>query len=216
MAQLFHRSSNTIARASVVAGVVLVGSGLWLADTVFRSSYFTDVGIPKSQVIQFSHRHHVQGLGLDCRYCHTSVEKAAFAGIPPTETCMTCHSQIWADSPMLQPVRDSYQNNTPLVWERVHDLPDYSYFDHSAHVNNGIGCTTCHGQVDEMPLMWKEHSLYMEWCLDCHRHPEQHLRPRDQIVSVSWEPPADQAVRGMSLAEEYQIKSFINCSTCHR
>ncbi len=190
--------------------------GLWLADAFYRSSYFTDVGVPKDQVVQFSHTHHVAGLGIDCRYCHTSVEESAFAGIPPTETCMTCHSQIHSEEPMLQPVRESYQNNTPLVWNRVHDLPDFVYFNHSAHVKNGVGCTTCHGQVDEMPLMWKENSLYMEWCLDCHRNPERYLRPPEDIFSVTWSAPVDQLSRGAALIDEYKIQKFTNCSTCHR
>jgi hypothetical protein len=216
MAQLFHRSTNTVARVSIFAAVIAVGLLLWTADAVYRSSYFTDVGVPLEQVVPFSHKHHVNGLGLDCRYCHTSVEQSAFAGIPPTETCMTCHSQIWLDSPMLEPVRESFRTNTPLRWNRVHDLPDFVYFDHSAHVQNGIGCTSCHGQVDQMPLMWRDASLYMEWCLECHRAPEQYTRPREDVFSVDWQPPSDQLERGRKLVREYQIETFTNCSTCHR
>jgi hypothetical protein len=216
MAQLFHRSTNTIARVSIVTAVISAALLLWLADALYRSSYFTDVGIPREQVVPFSHKHHVNGLGLDCRYCHTSVEQSAFAGIPPTETCMTCHSQIWGDSPMLEPVRESYRTNTSLRWNRVHDLPDYVYFDHSVHVQNGIGCTSCHGQVDQMPLVWREASLYMEWCLECHRAPERFVRPKGEVFSVSWQAPSDQIEQGKRLVREYEIESSTDCSTCHR
>jgi hypothetical protein len=216
MAQLFHRSINTVARVSIIVAVVSAGLFLWAADAVYRSPYFTDVGIPREQVVPFSHKHHVNGLGLDCRYCHTSVEKAAFAGIPPTETCMTCHSQIWQDSEMLEPVRESYQTNKALKWNRVHDLPDFVYFDHSAHVQNGIGCTSCHGQVDQMPLMWRDASLYMEWCLECHRAPENFVRPREEVFSMEWTPPADQKEQGRKLVQQYEIESLTDCSTCHR
>ena len=144
----------------------------------------------------FSHAHHVGGIGIDCRYCHTSVEKAAFAGIPPTKTCMNCHSQIWNQSPTLEPVRESYRTDKSIEWVKVHDLPDFVYFNHSAHVNKGVGCTTCHGRVDKMPLMWQEESLQMEWCLDCHRAPEKYVRPRAEVFNVAWEAAAEPARRG--------------------
>ncbi len=215
MAQIFHRSTNTLARVSIFGAVFLLGFLVWLSATVYRSAYFTDVGEAQEQAVPFSHKHHVNGLGLDCRYCHASVEESAYAGIPPTETCMTCHSQIWADSPMLEPVRASYRDNRPLQWNRVHDLPDYAYFNHSAHVKNGIGCTTCHGMVDQMPLMWNANPMHMEWCLNCHRNPEKYVRPRDQIFNVDWRPPPDQIEQGRRLVEEYQIETFVYCSTCH-
>ena len=144
----------------------------------------------------FSHEHHVRGLGIDCRYCHTSVEKSSFAGIPPTETCMTCHSQIWTDSPMLEPVRTSLRTNTPIRWNRVHDLPDYVYFNHGIHVQKGVGCVSCHGRVDQMPLTWKAEPMTMEWCLSCHRNPEKHLRPREEVFNMDWVPPEDQVDAG--------------------
>lgn len=216
MAQIFHRSTNTVARVSIFGAVFLLGFLVWLSATVFRSAYFTDVGEAQEQIVPFSHKHHVNGLGIDCRYCHTSVEESAFAGVPPTETCMTCHSLIWNDSPMLAPVRESYATGESLEWIRVHDLPDFVYFNHSVHLTKGIGCTTCHGQIDQMPLVWKVNTLYMEWCLECHRNPERHVRPRDQIFNVEWTPPADQLEQGRRLVEEYDVESLTYCSTCHR
>ena len=178
MAQLFHPRSNTIARASIAGAVLLLTGLVWAVTALNLSSYSTRVEIPRDQPVPFSHKHHVSGLGLDCRYCHTSVETSAFAGMPPTETCITCHSQIWSDSPMLEPVRASWRNNESIHWTRVHDLPGFVYFNHSIHINKGIGCQTCHGRVDLMPLMWKVNSLHMGWCLDCHRAPEKYIRPK--------------------------------------
>src|SRR5439155_22394064 len=158
-------------------------------------------------------------IGIDCRYCHTSVEKAAFAGIPPTKTCMNCHSQIWAQSPYLEPVRESFRTDKSLEWTRVNDLPDFVYFDHSIHVNKGVGCETCHGRVDQMPLTWKANDLHMAWCLDCHRHPENFLRPKDQVFTMGWQPPTDQRTLGRQLVEQYHIEpafKLTNCSICHR
>jgi hypothetical protein len=170
--------------------------------------------------VQFSHEHHVNALGIDCRYCHTSVETSSFAGIPPTETCMTCHSQIWRDSPMLAPVRDSLAKNEPIPWNRVHDLPDYAYFNHSVHVAKGVGCASCHGRVDQMPLIWKDAPLTMEWCLGCHREPERHLRPRDQIFSMTWTAGGEreQLELGRKLLQENHVPvhRLSDCSTCHR
>src|SRR5689334_1771480 len=181
MAQIFHRSTNTISRFTIFGSLVVVAVGLWAALQLERSPYTTFAGVARPQPVPFSHEHHVRGLGIDCRYCHTSVEKSGFAGIPPTETCMTCHSQIWTDSPMLEPVRTSLRTNTPIRWNRVHDLPDYAYFNHAIHVNKGVGCVSCHGQVDQMPLTWKAEPMTMEWCLSCHRNPENHLRPVAEV-----------------------------------
>lgn len=174
------------------------------------------VNVPISQPVPFSHEHHVRGLGIDCRYCHTTVEVSAFAGIPPTETCMTCHSQIWTDAEMLEPVRQSYQNNVPLTWNRVYDLPGFVYFNHSIHVSKGIGCSTCHGQVDSMPLMWRVTPLTMAWCLECHRAPERYVRPREAVFSMSYRPPANQLELGRKLIGEYNIRKLTDCYTCHR
>jgi hypothetical protein len=188
----------------------------------------TQVNIARAQPVPFSHQRHVQDLGLDCRYCHTSVEDEAFAGIPPTHTCMTCHSQIRTESQILEPVRASYRTGQPLQWTRVHDLSDFVYFDHSIHVNKGIGCETCHGRVEQMPLMWKTETLQMEWCLQCHRHPENYIRPTEEIFTPNWDPSAseqgDQAVsarqqlRGADLVQAYNIETgrLDDCSICHR
>ncbi|MET0554325.1 MAG: cytochrome c3 family protein, partial [Vicinamibacteria bacterium] len=165
--QIFHHSTNTLAKVSIFGALVAAGLGLWLVLEINRSPYVTNAGVARIQPVQFSHQHHVGGLGLDCRYCHTSVETAAVAGIPPTKTCMNCHSQIWSTSPELEPVRESFRTGNSLEWIRVHDLPEFAYFNHSAHVNKGVGCSTCHGRVDRMPLVWQEKSLQMEWCLEC-------------------------------------------------
>jgi Cytochrome c7 and related cytochrome c len=219
MAQIFHPSTNTLSRLTLFSALFLLAFLLWVLAQYQRSSYVTQADQEIEQPVQFSHKHHVADDGIDCRYCHTSVETAAFAGIPPTETCMNCHTQIFRDSPYLEPVRESYQTDQPIQWVRVHKLPDYVYFDHSIHVNKGVGCSTCHGRVDQMPLIRQVVSLQMEWCLGCHRQPELALRPRDQIFTMDWQPPADQLERGRELAKTYHIRTvaeLTSCSTCHR
>ena len=215
MAQIFHPSTNTFSRASIFGAVFILGALLWLVAAVNRAPYVTREGIARAQPVPFSHKHHVQGLGVDCRYCHTTVEDTAFAGLPPTKTCMTCHTQIWADSPMLEPVRQSFRTGQSITWTRVHDLPDFVYFDHSIHVKKGVGCVTCHGQVDAMPLMWQARSLHMEWCLECHRAPERFVRPREQVFNMTWVPPSPNTL-GPQLAQEYHLQSLTSCSVCHR
>ena len=212
MSQIFHRSANTISRVSIFGAVFVVAGLLVVFDEVNRSPWVTQAGIARGQPIQFSHERHVAGNGLDCRYCHTSVEDSSFAGIPPTKTCMSCHSQIFANSPFLEPVRESFRTGRSIQWTRVHDLPDFVYFNHSIHVNKGVGCTTCHGQVDRMPLMWQEKSLQ----IDCHRSPELYVRPREAVFSVEYTPPGDQLQLGRRLVAEYQIQRLTSCSTCHR
>ena len=214
--QVFHPSTNTLARVSIYGAVFFVAGMLWMLAAVNRSSYVTDAGVPVDQPVPFSHKHHVTGIGIDCRYCHTSVEESAFAGMPATETCMSCHSQIWADSPMLEPVRASARTGQPIQWIRVHDLPNFVYFDHSIHIKKGIGCASCHGRVDQMPLMWKQNTLNMEWCLDCHNQPEQHVRPREEVFNMQYEAPPDQAALGAKLVKEYKIEKMTDCWTCHR
>ena len=219
MPQVFHRSANSLSRLSIFGVVFFFAGLLWLIAQVNRSSFVTETDVVRAQPVPFSHEHHVGGLGIDCRYCHTSVEVSSFAGLPPTATCMNCHSQIWSGSDMLKPVRDSYQSGVPIRWTRVHNLADFVYFDHSIHVNKGVGCVTCHGRVDRMPLMWQDQSLQMEWCLDCHRAPEQYLRPREQIFNMSWRPQTDQRSLGLQLVQQYNIQSareLTSCSTCHR
>ncbi|MGD9647018.1 MAG: cytochrome c3 family protein [Pirellulales bacterium] len=191
MAQLFHPSMNTFSRVTIFGAVFLLAGAFWLASVWSRSNYVTEVGVVRDQPVPFSHEHHVAGLGIDCRYCHTSVETSASAGMPSTATCMNCHARIWNQSPLLEPVRASYRTGESLEWTRVHDLPDYVYFNHSVHVAAGVGCASCHGRVDKMPLMWREHTLHMDWCLECHRNPEPHRRPRDQVFNLAWEPPGE-------------------------
>jgi hypothetical protein len=216
MSQIFRPIANTLARASLI-GILLLAAVLFgLAEEVSRTSWVTRVRVPREQPIQFSHERHVAGNGIDCRYCHTSVETSSFAGIPPTKTCMNCHSQIFSTSPFLEPVRESYRSGIPLQWTRVHDLPDFVYFNHSIHVDKGVGCTTCHGQVDRMPLMWSVASLLMEWCIDCHRGPERYIRPREAVFSVDYQPPSNQLEVGRQLVAAYSVQQLTSCSTCHR
>lgn len=216
MPQIFRPSANSIARTSIVLAVIGLGLGGAMLDKVQRSPWVTRAYEIRDQPIQFSHERHVGGNGIDCRYCHTSVEESSYAGIPPTKTCMNCHSLIFSDSPFLEPVRESFRSGRSIQWTRVHDLPDFVYFDHSIHVAKGVGCTTCHGQVGRMPLMWQEQSLLMEWCLDCHRNPEQYVRPREAVFRTDYEPPANQLELGRRLVAEYQIQKLTSCSTCHR
>ena len=219
MAQIFHRSTNFISRFTVFAAVFIVGLAITVVIAVARSPYITNQNVVREQPVQFSHKHHVGDDGIDCRYCHTSVETSAVAGIPPTKTCMNCHSLLFANSQYLEPVRESYRTGNSIAWVKVHRLPDFVYFNHSIHVNKGIGCSTCHGQVNQMPLMWQASPLLMQWCLDCHRAPEPNLRARDQIFNMAWKPAPNQAELGQQLAKEYNLRSaaeLTSCSTCHR
>ena len=232
MAQIFPSSANNYAKATILAVPVLAVVALSAYLVFMRSPLITNQNVARSQPVPFSHKHHVGGLGIDCRYCHTSVEESATAGIPPTKTCMNCHSQIWTNAALLEPVRYSYRSGSSLQWEKVNDLPDFAYFNHSIHVNKGVGCNTCHGKVDEMPLMFQNASLQMEWCLECHRNTEKNLRPRAEVFNMKYEPPSrnhavsvdgveywDQAKLGTFLHAKYKLRSvrdITSCSTCHR
>ena len=219
MAQIFHKSANNIAKISMIAAVVLAGVAGFAFTQIARSSYLTGRYLEKQQPVQFSHKHHVGDDGIDCRYCHTTVETTATAGMPPTQTCMNCHSQIWSDSDYLEPVRASFRDNKPIEWERVHDLPEYTYFNHSIHVAKGVGCSTCHGQIDNMPAVFQENTLQMEWCVACHRQPEKFIRPKAEIFNMAYQPgDIDQKDRD-KLKIDYKIRSkemMTSCSTCHR
>lgn len=216
MSQLFRPGANTFAKASVIAGLgVALGLG-GILNNIERTSYVTDVNVPRDQPVMFTHKHHVSGVGMDCRYCHSSVEVSSSAGIPSTEVCMGCHSQIWSEAPILEPVRESWRSGRSIQWNRVHDLPGYVYFNHSIHVTKGMGCQTCHGQVDKMPMVWKENTLLMEWCLDCHREPEKYIRPKDQVFNMEYKPAANQAELGAKLVAEYKVRKLTDCSICHR
>lgn len=227
MAQLFPAYANTIARLALP----VLGGGLvavaWGVHTALFSSYTTEVAVPKAQPVPFSHQHHVGELGIDCRYCHTGVEDSAFAGLPATEICMTCHSQIWRDASVLEPVRESWRTGRPLRWTRVYDLPDYVAFDHSIHVRKGIGCVSCHGRVDQMPLLAKAASLYMRWCLECHRDPERHRQLPSEVFTMRDEPLEGFGVlrekkqipetSRMSATETFpHAHRLEDCSICHR
>jgi len=224
--QIFHRSTNTLSKVSIFGAVFIVAALGWVMMVLARSPYTTDAGVARIQPVPFSHEHHAGDLGIDCRYCHAAVESSPFAGLPPTKTCMNCHAQIWVGSSMLEPIRESYRTGKSIEWQRVHRLPGFVYFDHSIHVKKGVGCVTCHGRVDRMPLLYQEQSLQMEWCLECHREPERFVRPRQQIFNLGWEPshetdpitgqPYDQAALGQKLVEEYRIERLTSCSTCHR
>jgi len=219
MPQIFPKALNPIGRIIVIGLPLLAASTGVAAAAFYRSSYATGVYEVPPQPVAFSHAHHVGGLGLDCRYCHTSVETSSFANVPPTKTCMNCHSQIWSTSPMLEPVRASFRTGQSIRWTRIHDLPDFVYFNHSIHVNKGVGCESCHGRVDKMPLTWAVASLQMDWCLDCHRHPEKVLRPQAFITTMGYQPPGDQEEIGRRLLGEYHIQDarvLTSCSTCHR
>ena len=216
MPQIFHQSTNTISKVSIFGAIFALSGGLWALLELSRSPWVTQANVARDQPVPFSHQHHVGGMGLDCRYCHTAVETSAVAGVPPTKTCMNCHSQIWGDSPTLEPVRESFRSDRSIAWVRVHDLPDFAYFNHSAHVNKGVGCTTCHGPIDKMPLVHQQASLQMEWCLECHRHPERYVRPKEEVFSVQWTPPADQLEKGRDLVRKYGIHPRTSCSACHR
>lgn len=213
MPQVFHPSTNTISRVSVFGAVGLVAGAVGVGVMTVRSPYATGVGVIRSQPIPFSHQHHVGEAGIDCRYCHRGVEREASAGLPSTEICLGCHSQLWADSEMLQPVQASWEGNTPIGWVRVHDVPDFVYFHHGTHVVHGVACEACHGRVDRMPLTWRSATLHMEWCLECHRNPEQHLRPANAVLAMGWKrsdhPPPDTAATS-------QVHARTDCSACHR
>lgn len=216
MTQIFHPSTNSISRVTIFGALFFMAGLFGVLGVVVRSPYITGENVVREQPVPFSHKHHVADDGLDCRYCHTTVETSSFAGLPSTDICMNCHSQLYTDSPILEPVRASYQTGVPIPWVRVHNLPDYVYFNHSIHVNKGVGCSTCHGQVDEMPLVWQTQTLYMEWCLQCHRNPEQYVRPRAEVFNMNWQPPANQTALGTQLVAAYHIDRKTSCSVCHR
>lgn len=219
MPQIFHPRANVVVRYGIPGLVAFIGILLLAWVRADWSPWETRQGNVIKQPVPFSHEHHVSGLGIDCRYCHTTVEESSTAGMPDTHTCMTCHSQVWTDAPVLEPVRDSYREEKPIQWVRVYDLPDYVYFDHSIHVNKGVACETCHGRVDQMPITYKEHALYMSWCLDCHRAPWEQIRPKEFVFAFGYDIPTElQHEVGRRLVEEYDIRleQLTDCSICHR
>ena len=218
----FPRRANYLLPACVI---VAIGLGTYLPTIMLLgfSPRTKDVGYRPQQPVPFDHALHAGALGMDCRYCHSTVEHAAFAAVPPTQTCMGCHSTIKPDSPLLKPVRESFADDRPLAWRKVHDLPDFAHFDHAVHVAKGVGCSTCHGAVNEMTQVFQAEALSMAWCLDCHRAPERHLRPRDQVTNPRFDAQRDtgmsQRALGERLRAEYGIANqafMTSCSTCHR
>lgn len=220
MAQIFRPSFNTIARVSIFGAAFGALGAIGLAYGLMKSQHQTRVSFVIEQPVAFSHAHHSGELGIDCRYCHTSVEWNKYATVPPTHTCMSCHSQIWDDSPMLKPVRDSLANNQPLEWQKIHDLPGFVYFNHGIHVQKGVGCVSCHGRVDQMKLTYKAEPMTMEWCLNCHRNPEKYLRPVEEVFNAEYAlSTEDQLKKGLELKTKYNIHSayyLTNCTVCHR
>ena len=220
MPQIFHRAFNTISLVTIYGAVLFLALIGWGLSLLVRSPYATNAGLTREQPVPFSHAHHVNELGIDCRYCHQSAEESNFAGIPPTKTCMNCHSQVWVGAEMLAPVRESWKSGKPIQWNRVHRLGEFCYFNHSVHVKKGIGCASCHGRVDHLHLMRQENTLLMEWCLDCHRAPEKHVRPRDQVFNMAFKPQdagyASQEEMGKDLVEKYNIRTKQSCNACHR
>ena len=235
MPQVFPKGMNVIARLMVLGLPVLGGSGVVAGAAFYRSDYTTGTREVVEQPVPFSHKHHVAQLGIGCQYCHTSAEVSASAGFPPTRTCMNCHQQIWVSADLLQPVRKSFESsvaagaNQPIPWTKVHNVPHYTYFNHSIHLAKGVGCVSCHGRVDEMNLLFQTKTLLMEWCLDCHRAPEKHLRPREEVYNLTWKAedrinkatgqPYDQVTLGKELKEQYQVREasvLTNCTMCHR
>ena len=219
MPQIFPPAMNFISKVTLFGSLLAAAFLLWVSLVFGRSSFGTGMGEVHEQPVPFSHEHHVGELGIDCRYCHTSVERSAFAGIPPTETCMNCHRQIWTNAELLEPIRASYRDNIPVQWTRINDLPDFVYFNHSVHIAKGMGCVTCHGPVNKMQLTFQHASLQMEWCISCHRDPAPNVRPREEVFNIDWQPPADSGVAHVlqaKLVKQYNVRSLTSCSTCHR
>lgn len=241
MAQLFHPATNTISRLSLVIFGFLGPAGtLVVATGVSRSPFNTKVGVPISQPVAFSHEHHTVELGIDCRYCHSQVEKSPVAGVPPTETCMSCHSQIWTNSPLLEPVRESYRTGKPLAWNQVNSVPEFVYFPHNIHIARGLSCNNCHGPVQKMMLTYKGQAFFMVWCLNCHRQPEKYIQPREAVwdlyldnqrgtltpreqalingAGTKYHPSSEELAQGETYLQKYHIRkeSLTDCAICHR
>jgi len=243
MAQLFSKNTNYLAKVGVLTLALVVGSLIGIAIGLYNSPFYSNQNTIQPQPVPFSHAHHVKGLGIDCRYCHTSVEKSGYAGIPSTKTCMTCHSQLWTNAALLEPVREAYRTGQAVQWTKVHNLPDFVYFNHSIHVAKGVACITCHGAVDKMPLMYQKNSLSMRWCLECHRNPQKFIGLKEKVFETgeSEPPQVSEVVEellakgditpeeaknyqgyssvGKVLVKAYHIKPKIklaDCYTCHR
>lgn len=218
MPQLFPPITNKLTRYGLLAAVLGLLAFLWLVAFANKSNAVTGVGYKPEQPIQFSHVQHVNQVGLDCRYCHSNVEESSFANIPSTETCMTCHSQVKVGSPLLEPLAASWNDQERLAWNRVNQLPDYVYFNHSIHVNKGVSCVECHGRMDQVDVAQKEKSFHMAWCLECHRNPEAFIRPKEEVTNLAYQRPENQMELGAQLVKKYHINKgqLENCAVCHR
>jgi hypothetical protein len=218
MRQIFSPAADTWLRLFIVCALALMSGGTAAAIAFARSDYYTQSRIVPQQPVPFSHQHHVSGIGIDCRYCHTSVETSARAGLPPTETCMTCHSQIWTNAKILEPVRQSLVQNQSITWHRVARLPEYVFFRHDIHIAKGVGCVTCHGHIERMPLTFRAVPLTMDFCLSCHRDPGPNLRPSDQITNMDWRPSDTTKEAQAKLVDHYGIRigEITHCFVCHR
>jgi hypothetical protein len=215
LAQIFPKIANSVPLYAAIGGsaiAALAVAGVWY----YGSPEYTDVGYRPIQPVPYSHELHVGQLGLDCRYCHASVEVSSVSNIPPTQTCMNCHHVIKRDSELLEPIRQSLKTGKPMRWVRVHNLPDYAYFDHSIHINAGVGCASCHGQIQQMEVVWQAEPLSMGWCLDCHHNPEQHLRPTEEVTNMEWFPSRDQQELARGIIEAKRLAPPEDCSGCHR
>lgn len=229
MPQVFHRNSNQRSKIAIIVIVLLVFTAFSAANIWYWGPGVSGQEKPVVQPVQFTHEHHVGGLGIDCRYCHFNVERAGLAQVPPTRVCMNCHSQMYTDAQILEPVRESWRSDMPIPWVKVHNLSDFVYFNHSAHINKGIGCNECHGRVDTMPLMYQASSLHMAWCLQCHMDPDKYVRPKNEVTNMAYNHPkaaddkaivlagpTEKKVSQHELATMYNVQSKTSCSTCHR
>ncbi len=215
MAQIFPEWSNKLPTVAAVVALLIPVSAVAFVWYYF-SPWYTDVGFRPAQPVPYSHKLHADDLGLDCRYCHSSVELSPHANVPPTATCMNCHSLILPESERLLVVRESYATGRPIRWNRVHQLPDYAYFNHAAHLEAGVGCSSCHGDIARMEVVKQTQPLSMGWCLDCHRNPDRHLRPREELTNTRWQPGADQLMSAGRVRQEKSIRPPVDCSGCHR
>jgi len=212
----FPKWADSLFRVLLAVGLITVAAVPLFLMAWVRTPQITGQFDPVRQPVEFDHRHHVDDDGIDCLYCHEQAERTPYAGIPPTERCLNCHSQIWRNSPLLEPVWQSYFSNAPIPWVRVHQLPDFVFFNHAIHVNKGVGCESCHGRVDQMARVYQQMPLTMGWCLECHRNPARFLRPREAMTVMGWQPPEPQEQLGRELMQQYGVQRLTNCTTCHR
>ena len=218
MSKLFPKSANRLP-LQIIVYLFLVGGIATAAITYYATPKYSRVGYAPVQPVPYSHKLHVGQLGLDCRYCHSNVDDSSHATVPTAQTCMNCHSQVKKDSPLLAPVRQSYESGLPVEWVRIHQAPDYVYFYHAVHVNRGVSCVSCHGNVDEMDVVEHAQPLSMSFCLDCHRNPEAHIRPVDQVTNLKWEAPggeSGQLEQGRKFVHDWNVMPPQSCSGCHR